>query len=316
MNSIVRVGLIGIGKMGKNHLRVLSMLKNVEIIFINDLDKEAVKKIAKQYDVLNVDNPQEYLNKIDALFIASPTSTHYEIIKNVAGKVRNIFVEKPLSSNLKEARDLVECVKPLNLNIQIGFIERYNPAVREIKKILSHSSGVVNIDFTRTNKLSSRINDVDVVTDLMIHDIDLALFINGPVDTVDAVGVAEGGIIDFASATLRHQNGSFSRIQASRMTEKKMRMIQATCKDMFIECNLLRKEVLISRQSELRKIDNESYTITAQEESIEVPHQEALLNQLQAFLASCYEEDFSQRPNIQAGLDAMIICDQIKESVL
>lgn len=316
MSKVIRVGLIGAGKMGQNHLRVLSLLKGVEISFIYDANLDAANKIAATYGVRAATDPYEMLDSVDAIVVASPTSTHAEVVKKVGGKVKNIFVEKPLAATLLEAQELAEFAATQGLNIQVGFIERFNPAVQATKQVLRRSGKVISIDFTRTNKLSSRITDVDVVTDLMIHDIDLAMYMNGPVKTIEAHGMAQGQMIDFASALLTHANGSFSRIQASRVTEKKMRMIQATCLEMFVDCDLLRKEINISRQSEIRQIEGQPYTIASQEESLEVRPQEALLSELQVFVASCRGESSEDRPGIQAGLDAMVVCDQVQRAVL
>ncbi len=316
MISPVRIGLYGVGKMGQNHLRVLSLLKGVEIVFIYDVNLDAAKRISANYGVEAVDDPLSMLDKIDAVVIASPTTTHAELVKLIGKKVRNIFVEKPLAGTLAEAQELAAFAKLNDLNIQVGFIERFNPAVQATKKVLQRSEQVISIDFTRTNKLSSRITDVDVITDLMIHDIDLAMYMNGPVKTVEAHGLAQGQMIDFASALLTHTNGSFSRIQASRVTEKKMRMIQATCLEMFVDCDLLRKEIHISRQSEIRKVEGEPYTIASLQESIEVRPQEALLSELQVFVLSCRGEFDEERPGIDAGLEAMFVCDQVQRAVL
>lgn len=316
MSKFIRVGLIGVGKMGQNHLRVLSLLKGVEISFIYDANMNTTTNIAALYGVRAASDPYEMLDNVDAIVIASPTSTHSEMVKKVGGKVKNIFVEKPLAANLTEARELAEFATTHGLNVQVGFIERFNPAVQATKRVLQRSGKVISIDFTRTNKLSSRITDVDVVTDLMIHDIDLAMYINGPVKTVEAHGMAQGQMIDFASALLTHTNGSFSRIQASRITEKKIRVIQATCMEMFVDCDLLRKEINISRQSEIRQVEGEPYVIASLEESIEVRPQEALLSELQVFVASCRGESSEDRPGIQAGLDAMVVCDQVQRAVL
>lgn len=316
MSEIIRIGLIGVGQMGQNHLRVLSLLKGVEIAFIYDANMEATKKIAATYGVMVATDPYDKLDSIDAVVIASPTSTHAEVVKKVGGKVKNIFVEKPLAATLSEAQELADFASTQGLNIQIGFIERFNPAVQATKRVIKRSGKVISIDFTRTNKLSSRITDVDVVTDLMIHDIDLAMYMNGPVKTVEAHGMAEGQMIDFASALLTHTNGSFSRIQASRVTEKKIRMIQATCVEMFVDCDLLRKEINISRQSEISQIEGEPYTIASLEESIEVRPQEALLTELQVFVASCRGQSSEDKPGIQDGLSAMVVCDQVQRAVL
>ena len=161
----------------------------------------------------------------------------------------------------------------------------------------------------------SSANDVSVVLDLMIHDIDLALYLNGPARTVSAHGFAHGSMIDFASALITHENGQFSRIQASRVTDKKIRQIEGTCVDMFVDCDLLRKEILINRQSETRDSGSLPYAISAIQEAVAVPPQEALLTELQAFMASCRQPAAGLVPGVDAGVDAMKICAQIQAAV-
>lgn len=312
--AALKLGVIGLGSMGQNHLRVLSLLKGVEIAFIHDADPARQAKLASQYDVAGVDDADAAMHGLDAVVIATPTSTHAQWTERAARHVRNIFVEKPLAGTLDEAKRLADFAAEKGLRIQVGFIERFNPAVQVLKQVLAKSERVISVDFTRTNKVSARITDVDVVTDLMIHDIDLAMFINGPVKAVSAQGARVGDMIGFASAQLTHENGCFSRIQASRITEKKMRTIQATCRDMFVDCDLLRKEVQISRQSELRSLEGEPYVISAFAESVEVRPQEALLSELQAFVAYCRGEP-QQVPDHAAGLDAMRICQRIQDLV-
>lgn len=314
-NKSLRVGLIGLGRMGQNHLRVLSLLKGVELAFIADADLAVAQRLGTQYDVPGVSDVNSVLDSADAVVICTPTVTHADYIRLTAGKVRNIFVEKPLADTLEEANALARLVAEHNLNLQVGFIERFNPAVQSLKQVLDKSERVISIDFTRTNKLSARITDVDVVTDLMIHDIDLALYLNGPASSVAAHGFAHGTMIDFASALITHQNGRFSRIQASRITEKKMRLIEATCVDMFVDCELLRKEIIINRQSEIRQAEGQPYIISAVQEAIEVRPQEALLSELQAFVLSCNGRASAGVPDVQDGLAAMQICEDIQKAV-
>jgi predicted dehydrogenase len=310
----LKVGLIGLGKMGQNHLRVLSLLKSVSLEFAYDVNADAAR-LAESYGVPFRSDLEQALKGVQAVVICTPTVTHADYIKRASAHVSNLFIEKPLTDTLESSREISAFVAGKGLNIQVGFIERFNPAVQQLKRVLDKSTKVVSVDFVRTNKLSSRITDVDVVTDLMIHDIDLALYLNGPVTAVSAHGVCEGRMIDFASALLTHKNGRFSRIQASRITDKKMRSIQATCTDMYIDCELLRKEIIISRQSEIQQKDGEPYTITALEETVEVRPQEALLTELQAFVAGCLGEREPGVPNLEDGLTAMQICDQIQKAV-
>ena len=312
----LKIGLIGLGKMGQNHLRVLSMLKNVELAFVSDADMERAEQAGTALGVRVTANLSQFEGELDAVVICTPTVTHTEFIRLAAKRVKNIFVEKPLAGTLADAVAIAAFAKENQLNIQVGFIERFNPAVQELKAILDRAERVISIDFTRTNKLSARITDVDVVTDLMIHDIDLALHLNGPAADVVAHGFARDSMIDFASALITHTNGRFSRIQASRITDKKKRLIEATCIDMFVDCELLRKEIIINRQSEISQAVGKPYTITAIQEAVEVRPQEALLSELQAFVASCGGVVPAGLPGAREGLEAMRICDEIQRAVM
>lgn len=313
--QIVKVGIIGLGRMGQNHLRVLSMLKNVELGFIFDINVEVAKQLGITYGVPVAEVLESALLTVDAVVIASPTNTHANYMKLAARHVKNIFVEKPIADTLVEAQALGDLARRNALNVQVGFIERFNPAVQQLNNVINQSARVISVDFTRTNKISSRITDVDVITDLMIHDIDLALYLNGPVASISAHGFRAGPMIDYATALLTHVSGRFSRILASRITDKKVRSIQATCLDMYVDCNLLRKEIVIHRQSETRQSSDGPYVISALEETVEVRPQEALLTELHSFLSSCQGKP-SQGPDATAGVEAMRVCDQIKNLVL
>lgn len=315
MNKILKVGLIGLGNMGRNHLRVLSMLKGFELVFVADANLEVAAKAGAAHGIPGVVDPTPLLADVDAVVICTPTVTHAHYIRLAASQVKNIFVEKPLAATLEEAQDIAVFAREKGLNVQVGFIERFNPAVQALKTVLDRTERIISLDFTRTNKVSARITDVDVVTDLMIHDIDLALYLNGPARSVAAHGFTRGSMIDFASALITHQNGQFSRIQASRVTDKKIRQIEGTCIDMFVDCDLLRKEILISRQAEAREIGSLPYAISAIQESVAVPPQEALLSELQAFMVSCCQPEAGRVPGVDAGVDAMKICAQIQMAV-
>lgn len=313
--EVLKVGLIGLGNMGRNHLRVLSLLKGVELAFVADANAAVAARAGEAHGIPGVVDPTPLLANVDAVVICTPTVTHADYIRLVAAQVKNIFVEKPLAATLEECDEVAAFAKDNNLNIQVGFIERFNPAVQALKVVLEKSEQIISIDFTRTNKVSSRITDVDVVTDLMIHDIDLALYLNGPAKSVAAHGFAHGSMIDFASALITHENGRFSRIQASRVTDKKKRQIEATCTDMFVDCDLLRKEIIINRQSETKQDAVLPYTISAIQEAVAVPPQEALLSELQAFIASCRQPSSVGLPGVGAGVEAMKICAVIQAAV-
>jgi predicted dehydrogenase len=311
----LKIGLLGLGRMGRNHLRVLSMLSGVSLEFVYDLDEVASRAIAAGAGVRFVDDLDAALRLVDAVVICTPTVTHAKYMRDAAEHVRHIFVEKPLTDTLQTSLEIQRLAEDRDLHIQVGFIERYNPAVEQMRRLLDRSRQVVSIDFVRTNKISARITDVDVVTDLMIHDIDLALYLNGPVTSVAAHGVNNDGMIDFASALLTHENGRFSRIQASRITDKKIRSIQATCTDMFIDCELLRKEINLSRQSEVHQQPGQPYVITAISEAVEVPPQEALVSELQAFVAEARGDGEANAPGVPEAVAAMGVCEAVRSAI-
>lgn len=310
----LRIGLIGIGKMGQNHLRVLSLLKGAQVEFIHDRDEAAMERLARQYGVRPSRDLDTEMGSIDAAVVCTPTSTHEDYVRRLGEHVRHLFVEKPLTASVESDEKVTRWAAAKGVRIQVGFIERFNPVVQELKRITDKPEiGVISIDFTRTNRLSGRISDVDVITDLMIHDVDLALHLNGPVRQVSAVGVKEGDLIGYAAATLTHRNGRFSRVVASRLTEKKMRTIQATCRDVFIDAELVRKEIVVNRQSSIRQ-ESDYYSVASIEEKVELRPQEALLNELQAFLGFCRGAQGAV-PTAEDGLEAMRVCAQIQRQV-
>lgn len=309
----IKVTLLGLGNMGRNHLRILSMLKNIEVHYIFDINKETLNNLSTQYGVKSTSDIDIALFGADAVVICSPTSLHYEHFILASKYVKSIFVEKPLADNLEKARKIKEIAEKENIFVQTGFIERFNPAVMELKNIISKDKAI-NIDLTRTNKLSNRITDVDVVLDLMIHDIDLALYLNGPISEVKAYGIMDNGLISFASAFFAHENGAFSRVAASRITDKKIRSIQATCKNSFVNSDLLRKEISVSMQSQIKRDTNDAYIISSIEHQVELRPQEALLVELQYFILGCTGEAVSV-PGVNAGLDALVVCDNIQGQI-
>lgn len=314
MNSkIAKIGLLGVGKMGQNHLRNLAMMKQVEIVFIYDLDTEACVKLSKQYSVKVSENLDEDLQNVDGVVIVTPTFTHADYIRQVSKYVKNIFVEKPLTDTLESSKEIVALAKKSGLNIQIGFIERYNSAVVALEKVIRNSNKIINIDFSRTNKVSSRITDVDVILDLMIHDIDLALSINGKPKKVKAHGYVKDGMAEYARAIITHENGNFSNVVASRITEKRIRHISVTCEDMYVDCNLLSKEVHVNKQTIEQYLDNVS--ISSKSETVDVRPQEGLLLELTDFISLCNGNNVKV-PNEEDGLLAMDVANEIQKQIM
>lgn len=321
MGKIVKIALFGIGKMGQNHLRILSMLKDVEVAFLYDVNLELCESLSKSFGIKVLENLDEDLKDCDGAIIVTPTFTHFDYVNKVSDYVKNIFVEKPLTDTLDSTQIILDLAKQKSLNIQVGFIERYNPAIITLQNILRDTK-IVNIDFIRTNKMSSRITDVDVVIDLMIHDIDLALHFNGDIADIYAHGVVMEGMIEYARACIIHKNGAFSNIVASRITEKRIRQISVTTHNEYIDCNLLRKEVFVDKQSVEQRLD--SVSISANTETVEVRGQESLFSELLDFVNLCKDSKSHQtpsapsrinRPNQHDGMKAMQVAYKIQSLI-
>ncbi|MCL6419714.1 Gfo/Idh/MocA family protein [Aestuariirhabdus haliotis] len=310
----VKIALLGVGNMGRNHLRVLSILKDVEVTCIFDFNEAELKSLSKEYSVPYTMDARKAISGVDAVVIVTPTNTHFDYFNLCVGKVKNIFIEKPLATTLEKALEIKALAKQHGTFVQCGFIERFNPVVVELKNVVDHEK-VINADFTRTNRLSSRITDVDVVLDLMIHDIDLALYLNGPVKSVVAHGTKENKLVAFSSALLCHENGSLSRILASRMTEKKIRSIHVTTDNSYIDAELVRKELVVHRQSTATQEVGKPYMVSSLEQQLVVKPQEALLMEHQSFIAACQGRVSEDLPGIESGVESLRISELILEQI-
>ena len=310
-NKKIRIGVIGLGKMGKNHLNILSLLNSVEVKFVSDLDNNN----NNNRKFLFAKNPFSLLKEVDAVIIATPTSTHFDIIKKIGKKVKNIFVEKPLAQNFSEAKKIISLVKKNKINLRVGFIERFNPAVESLLKIIKKNQKIISFDFTRTNPLSSRIKDVDVVIDLMVHDVDLAILFNGNVKFVKSYGYKKFGKIFYVTAMLQHENGVFSRILTSRITQKKIRQINVVSENQYIECDLLRKQIYVSKNTKVKDYGKKNFIYKNLGEVIETSPQEALLSEVQAFIYSCRGLNNKYLANYLQSYEVMRVCEKIQKEI-
>lgn len=294
---MIKLGLLGVGKMGQNHLKNIISLPCYELAFIYDYDSELCARLASEFGTRSSSDLDADLASIDAAIIVTPTFTHDEYIKKVSQYTKNIFVEKPLCDSLEKCQNIGILEQNLGLNISVGFIERFNPALIELKNELQNASDIHELRFSRTSLASSRITDVDVITDLMIHDIDLALYLNGWAQVISANGVMQNGTIDLASATLKHENGVISHIHASRITHKNERKISVSTAEAHFECDLLAKNLCVYK--------NAKSELKASKET------NALKDELIEFSKLCAGQKIQNLANAAAGIKAMKIAADI-----
>lgn len=247
----IRIGVIGVGNMGQHHARVLSLLKDVELVGISEVNVERGLDTASKYRVRFFENYLDMLPSVDAVCIAVPTRLHHRVGMDCLQAGVHTLIEKPIAANISEAESLVNAAAAHNCILQVGHIERFNPAFQELSKVLK-TEEILALEAHRMSPYSQRANDVSVVLDLMIHDIDLLLELAAsPVIHLTASGSrsSDSGHLDYVTATLNFANGIVATLTASKVTHRKIRRLVAHCKNSLTEADFLNNDILIHRQT-------------------------------------------------------------------
>lgn len=247
----IRVGVIGVGNMGQHHTRVLSRFKDVELVGVSDVNVERGLDTAGKYRVRFFEDYQELLKHVDAVCVAVPTRLHHTVGMACLQAGVHVLIEKPIAASIAEAESLVNAAAAANCILQVGHIERFNPAFQELHKVLK-TEELLALEARRMSPYSQRANDVSVVLDLMIHDIDLLLELAGStVSTLTASGsrASHSGYLDYVTATLGFSNGIVATLTSSKVTHRKIRSITAHCKNSLTDADFLNNEILIHRQT-------------------------------------------------------------------
>jgi predicted dehydrogenase len=244
----VRVGVIGVGYLGQHHARVYSELPGVELVGVVDINKERAKEVAERYFTSAFFDYQDLFGKVDAVSIVVPTVIHRDIAGRFIEQGINILIEKPVTTSLEEARELMEMANKKNVVLQVGHIERFNSAVVELSKIVDHP---IFIDCSRMGPYVNRNTDVGVVLDLMIHDIDIVMsIVRDKVVKINASGYPVfSREEDIANAQLVFSNGCIANLTASRITRKKIRRMEVTQLDSFISIDYLEQELAVYKKT-------------------------------------------------------------------
>ncbi len=242
----IKVGVIGVGHLGEHHARIYSGLPQAELIGIYDSDIEKAKVKAEKYNTSHFEELNRFLQQVEAVSLVVPTSSHYEVAKKVLNQGIHILIEKPITETVEQAEKLIQIARKKNLTLQVGHIERFNPAFRAIENIKLEPK------FIESHRLSSfveRGTDVAVILDLMIHDLDLILYlVKDKIKSVEAAGVS---VIteteDIANARITFEKGCVANITASRITARPMRKLRIFQKNAYISLDLLEKKAEVYR---------------------------------------------------------------------
>jgi virulence factor len=249
--TCVRVGVVGAGRMGSHHLRIYSGLKGVELVGVVDEQAARARDAAQRYGCRVFASALQMAAEIDAASVAVPSSLHADVAGGLLEQGVHCLVEKPLAVTEAECEALIEAARSRDLVLLVGHVERFNPVVRQLGEIL-RGNVVHAIDVKRMSALSSRISDVDVVADLMVHDIDVVLSLLGTsVSGLSAQAVRKPGSTshDYVAATLLFDSGSMATLTASRITHNKIREISVTAELGFITASYITQELLIHSQA-------------------------------------------------------------------
>jgi predicted dehydrogenase len=247
---MVRVGVVGVGHLGRFHTRVYSELDVCELVGIHDTDTARAAEVAAEYGTVVAEDLGELLKGVDAVSIATPTVSHHEVAKQCLASGVHVLIEKPIARTVEEARELVELAESKGLTISVGHIERFNPAVRAAMSVLSSPKF---IEVHRLGVFVPRGTDVAVVLDLMIHDIDLILgTVDSDVTSIEAVGVPVlSSNIDIANARLSFADGCVANITASRVSREKVRKIRFFQSDAYVTIDTLAPRTQVFRRKEV-----------------------------------------------------------------
>ena len=238
MSKQVNIGVIGVGHLGVHHASHLTEIKNANLVGIFDSDMQRAEEISIKLNIEHFTSIDRLLKSVEALSIVTPTSTHRDVAEACIKKGKHVFIEKPITSSVADAAYLIDLAKTHNVIIQVGHIERFNPALLALSDLEIDPK---YIEVHRMAPFMSRGTDVPVVLDLMIHDIDLILsFINSPVKEIYANGVSiMTSSVDIANARIKFENGSIANITSSRVAKDRVRKIKMFQQDLYVTIDFL-----------------------------------------------------------------------------
>ncbi len=304
MEKPIRVGVIGVGTMGRHHARVYSQLKNVHLIGVCDLAEHSASSIAKEYNTKAFTNCMDlFRENLDGVSIAVPTFLHRKVATEAINAGISLLIEKPIADTVKNAEKIVNKAAQKNVKLMVGHIERFNPSVCVLKESFG-STELISIDITRVGPLPGRINDVGVVTDLAVHDIDLVRYLTDS-EFKKIHGLTSSNVSkneDTAIISFEMENGVLAHITTNWVTPFKVREINASTKHKFIRCWLMEQKVVeYSRYNE-----NNSYIV----KELTVSVAEPLKIELETF-CKCLRNNSAPPITGEDGLKAMEVVNTI-----
>lgn len=319
-NKIINIGVVGTGYLGSFHLEQYSQLNDINIVGLYDIDMDVAKKNEHIYKTHAFDSLDDLLDRCDAISIATPTKTHFDIGIKAINADCHVLIEKPITKNINQAEELVNFAEKNNKIIQVGHIERFNPAFYTIK---DQNISPLFVESHRLSQFNLRGTDVDVVLDLMIHDIDILLSLtNSEVKEVRASGISVlSENIDTANARIELHNGCVANITASRIAQRKLRKFRFFEENSYTTIDFLNPSIEKYVLSNKKPDDKHSFFTMNENknkyilyEKPEIKEHNALKKELEHFIDSIKS---SKKPVTDgvAGLAALKVAIQIQNYI-
>ena len=306
---MLKVGIVGVGYLGKFHVEKYSMIDSVEIAAICDSNETTAKEIAKKYRAnLTTDYKDLIKFGINCASIATTTATHYEIAKYLLENGIDLLIEKPITSSYQTALELINIAKRNNRIIQVGHLERFNPAFQKFNSLANHPRF---FEIKRLSTFVGRGIDVDVIKDLMIHDIDLLLSVaTSPIKNIDAVGTPViTDSVDIANVRVVFESGVMANLTASRVSLSPERSFRVFQKDSYLSIDLGKKTA-----KKYSKIENSTGIGEISSEQIEVESGDSLFEQIQHFI-KCVKDRETPIGSGEDGAEALRVAELINNQI-
>lgn len=309
----VRVGVIGVGALGQHHARNYSEIGSCELVGVADIDRKAATRIAERHRCQAFFDPETLIGQVDAVSIVVPTVRHYEIARRFLDNDIDVLVEKPITSSVAQARELIDLAESRDRILQVGHIERFNTAIVHLRKILTRP---LFIECHRLGPYDPRVRDVGVVLDLMIHDIDIVMQIVGvPIESIDATGVP---ILsereDIANARLKFENGCIVNLTVSRVTPNKLRKIRIFQPDCYISLDYQKQNLEIYEREPIPNAGPNEPRAQIVRRRKRLKKEEPLRAELEHFV-DCVRNGHEPEVTGKHGHDALAVAVEITEQI-
>jgi len=306
----LRVGVVGTGYLGKFHAEKYSQMDDVELVGIADSNRATAESISEKVGTRAYINHTDLIGRVDAVSIVVPTAAHFKISRDFLENDIDVLIEKPITETLREADELIAISEARGLIIQVGHLERFNPAILALKDIVKNPRF---IESHRLGIFKERGTDVSVVLDLMIHDIDIiSAFVRSDIKSIHAAGIPViTSRSDIANARLEFMNGAVANVTASRISTKNERKMRLFQQDSYISVDFANHEISVVRKKESEK---DSIIPGMEIKQITFEKSDALKDELAAFVKAVTTREIPEVTG-QVGRDALNVALNVMEQI-